>query len=78
MGVINVKISTIKMQKLQASEGMVLTNGEAYTSVGGYVYLPGDADASRWYEITEERYNEIMAEREMLADYNEEGESLWT
>ena len=45
-------VSTIKMQKLQANEGMVLTNGEAYSSVGGYVYLPEDADASKWYEIT--------------------------
>lgn len=59
------KIETIKMQKLHASEGYVLTNGEAYSSVGGYVYLPGDADASKWYEITEERYNEIMAELEI-------------
>jgi hypothetical protein len=57
-------IKTIKMQKLQASEGMVLTNGEAYSSVGGYVYLPEDADTSKWYEITEERYNEIMSEQE--------------
>ena len=45
------KIETIKMQKLQATEGFVLTNGEAYSSVGGYVYLPEDADASKWYEI---------------------------
>ena len=63
MGV-SVKIETIKMQKLQASEEMVLTNGEAYSSVGGYVYLPETADVSKWYEITEERYNEIMAEQE--------------
>ena len=72
------KIETIKMQKLQASEGYVLTNGEAYSSVSGEVYLPGDADVSKWYEITEERYNEIMAEIEMANDYNAEGESLWT
>ena len=68
MGVINVKVETIKMQKLQASEGFVLTNGESYTSVGGYVYLSGDADTSKWYEITEERYDEIMAEQEDTAD----------
>lgn len=58
------KIETIKMQKLQASEGMVLTNGEAFSSVCGYVYLPEDSDTSKWYEITENRYNEIVAEKE--------------
>ena len=60
-------VETIKMQKLQASEGMVLTNGEAYSSVGGLVYLPEDADASKWHEITEAEYNKII----------EEGEALW-
>ena len=58
------KISTIQMQKLQAGEGMVLTNGEAYSSVGGYVYLPENSDASKWHEITEAEYDRIMAERE--------------
>ena len=57
---------------------MVLTNGETFSSVGGFAYLPEDADTSKWYEISEERYNEIMAELEMANDYNEEGESLWT
>lgn len=76
MGV-SVKIETIKMKKLQASEGFVLTNGEAYSSVGGDVYLPGDADVSKWYEITEDRYNEIMAELDMINDYNQEGDGLW-
>ena len=61
MGVI-VKIETIKMQKLQASEGMVLTNGEAYSSVGGYVYLPEDANILKWYEISETEYKRIMDE----------------
>ena len=54
------KISTIQMQKLQAGEGMVLTNGEAYSSVGGYVYLPENADASKWHEITEDSYRELI------------------
>lgn len=58
-------VSTIKMQKLQASEGMVLTNGEAYSSVGGVVYMPEDADASKWREITEAEYNKIVAEQEI-------------
>ena len=61
---ISVKIETIKMKKLQASEGFVLTNGEAYSSVGGVVYLPDNIDDTKWYEISEERYNQIVAEQE--------------
>ena len=53
-------ISTIKMQKLQANEGFVLTNGEAYSSVGGVVYLPENADTSKWHEISEETYNQMV------------------
>ena len=62
-------VSTIKMQKIQASKGFALTNGEAYSSVGGYVYLPENADTSTWYEISEEKYNEIMADLETNIDY---------
>lgn len=54
-------ISTIEVKKMTASTGMVLTNGEAYSSVGGVVYLPQDADVSKWYEITEKEYMEIQA-----------------
>lgn len=57
-------ISTIEIKKLAASEGMVLTNGEAYSSVGGYVYLPKDARVDNWHEITEAEYEKIQAERE--------------
>lgn len=38
-------------QILIASEGMWLTNGETY---GKTVTMPPLADASAWYEITEE------------------------
>ena len=55
---------TIELKKLQADEGMVLTDGEAYSSVGGQVYLGVLDSADRWYEITEAEYNEIMAEKE--------------
>lgn len=61
---IGVKIETIKMQKLQASEGYVLTNGEAYSSVSGCVYLPENADTTKWYEITEERYRKSETTKE--------------
>lgn len=56
----SVKISKIEMQKLQASEGMVLTNGKAYSSVGGVVYLPQNADTALWSEISEEAYLHLL------------------
>lgn len=59
---------TIELQKLQADEGMVLTDGETYSSVGGEVYLGVLDSAIRWYEITEAEYNEIMAEKEAEAE----------
>ena len=56
------KISTIEIQTITASEGHVLTNGEAYSSVGGTVYLGKNDSADNWREITEEEYNAIMTE----------------
>jgi hypothetical protein len=38
---------------LVADEGMMLTDGENY---GRVVYLAVGADASAWYEITQEEY----------------------
>ena len=49
---------TITRIKLTASEGMVLTDGESY---GKEVFLAEDADASKWYEITEAEYDEVLA-----------------
>ena len=47
---------------------MVLTNGEAYSSVGGEVYLGKNDSADNWYEITEEEYKAIIAENEAVED----------
>lgn len=55
------KIETITRIKLTASEGMILTNGEAY---GKEVYLGSNDSADNWHEITEEEYNTIIAEKE--------------
>ena len=41
---------TIELIKLVASEGMTLTNGEAY---GKEVYLGKNDKAENWYEITD-------------------------
>lgn len=57
-------IETIEFKKLKADEGMVLTDGEDYSSVGGEVCIGVLDSADRWYEITEAEYNEIMAEKE--------------
>ena len=56
------EITTIEIRKITASEGMVLTNGEAYSSVGGSVYLGKNDSADNWYEIAEEEYNAAMEE----------------
>jgi len=52
---------TITRIKLTASEGMVLTDGESY---GKEVFLAEDADSSKWYEITQEKYDSLMGEQE--------------
>ena len=55
------KRDSITMVKLTASEGHMLTNGEAY---GRVVFLPLGDDGSKWYEITEEEYEEHQKELE--------------
>ncbi len=61
------EISTIEIRKITASEGMVLTNGETFSSVGGSVYLGKNDSAENWQEITEEEYNAAIAmEREEM------------
>ena len=55
------KMTTIELRKLTASDGMVLTNGEAF---GKEIYLGVNDSADNWHEITEEEYNKIFAEQE--------------
>lgn len=54
-------IETIELRKMVASEGKVLTNGEAY---GKEVYLGKNDSADNWHEITEAEYKIIQAEIE--------------
>ena len=54
-------ISTIEIKKITASEGMVLTNGKTYSSVGGEVYLGVNDRAENWWEIPE---SEVPREEE--------------
>ena len=49
----------IEIIKLVPSEGMVLTNGETYSTE---VYLGKNDSADNWYEITQEAYDVILEE----------------
>ena len=49
---------TITRIKLRASEGIVLTNGEAY---GKEIYLGIYDSPENWHEITDAEYEAIMA-----------------
>ena len=55
------KMTTIELRKLTASDGMILTNGEAF---GKEIYLGVNDSEANWREITEEEYNKILAEQE--------------
>ena len=55
----------MKDNKLIASIGMVLTNGEAF---GTTIYLGINDDASNWYEITEEEAEKLQEITEIIYD----------
>lgn len=46
---------------IKASEGMVLTNGEAY---GKEIHLGCNDSTDNWHEITDAKYEEILKEVE--------------
>ena len=47
------KTKTVELRILTAENGMVLTDGNSFSSVGGAVYLGKNEDAANWYEVTE-------------------------
>lgn len=55
--------STIKITKLSASDGHVLTNGEVY---GKEIYLGKNDKAENWHEITDAEYAEIIKAEEVM------------
>ena len=55
------KMTTIELRKLTASDGMVLTNGEAF---GKEIYLGVNDSEANWREITDAEYKKIVAEQE--------------
>lgn len=53
-------INTIELREIKADKGKVLTNGEAYSEIGGSVYLGINDKPENWHEITEEEYNQTV------------------
>lgn len=47
--------------KLEASEGMVLTDGKEYAKI---VFLAVGEDSSKYYEVPESEYEKVLAEQE--------------
>lgn len=47
----------IELIKITATEGKVLTNGEAYSKE---IYLGINDSVENWHEITEDEYNDIL------------------
>lgn len=62
------EVNTIELKELKADKGMVLTNGDTYSSVGGSVFLGINDSVDNWQEITKEEYNEIQKEFENIED----------
>lgn len=56
---------TITIQKLTASEGMTLTNGEAF---GKEVYLGRNDKPENWQEITDEQAKTLQEYAESISE----------
>ena len=54
------KMTTIELRKLTASNGMTLTNGETLSKE---VYLGKNDTPDNWHEITDEEAEKIEAQR---------------
>ena len=59
--------TTIKLTKLTAADGMILTNGDAYSEE---IYLGCNDKAENWHEITRAEYDAIMKEQEETENLN--------
>lgn len=58
-------LQTIELRKITASDGMVLTNGEAY---GKEIYLGKNDKPENWHEITDAEYEEVLKQQEELIE----------
>ena len=59
------KEEKIVHRKLTATDGYVLTNGEAY---GKEIWLGANDKAENWHEITDAEYEAIIKETEEIKD----------
>lgn len=59
------KHDTIIINKITADEGKVLTNGETYSKE---VYLGKNDCSENWHEITEEEYENLIAEADSISE----------
>ncbi len=55
------KTTKIELTKVTATEGKVLTNGDAYSKE---IYLGINDSIDNWYEISEAEYEEILKKQE--------------
>ena len=61
-------MSNPELRTKKAPEGMVLTNGEAYSEPGGIIYLGVNDSPENWNEITAEEAEEMQKETLDLVD----------
>lgn len=66
---------TVELRFLEADNGMVLTNGETFSSVNGKVSLGVNDTPENWHEITETEYEEIQKAIDEHYDFSEMTES---
>ena len=59
------KLETIELRKLTASEGMTLTNGESF---GKEVYLGRNDKPENWQEITDEQAKTLQEYAESISE----------
>lgn len=60
------KLITFEMRKLTTDADKVLTNGEAFSDIGGSVILAVNDSPDNWYEITAEEAEKLQ--KEMLPE----------
>jgi hypothetical protein len=55
------KITKIEMTKIEATDGMILYNGE---TMGKVIFLGSCDSVENWWEITEEQYKKTLEDQE--------------
>ncbi len=58
-----IETKTVELKTITATDGMVATNGEIYSEVGGTIYIPPTDNGEGFYEISAEEYAAMMADK---------------